>query len=454
MIRNLLYVTLFLSGAAGCKPEKKTPAAPPPPFPHERIEERGVIDVCMYHNFTDYYLYNGMPRGFHHELINDFVRHMGLKLHVELSANFDEALQGLGEDHYDLVAMSLCATDERREAVAFSAPLFYSRWVLVQNKNFPRVDSLRQLAGREVFYQPGSEGKRVLERLRDSLRISFQIMEAEGYTCEEILLAAERGEMPLFLTMEHVTSVVARDMSRLDCSLALPGVFPVAWALPREATFLLADVNDWLEGLEKSGKLAALHDRYFNAPVSLTRSRRDQWRISAYDSIIKENARLIGWDWRLLAALIHQESRFKPEVVSGFGAVGLMQVMPRTAITLGFPAYLSPQDNIRAGIAYLKFLQNVFSRYPFKPDERVKFILAAYNAGPGHVIDAMKLAEAYDHDPYAWENNVDYFLLNKSKPEFYRNPLVNHGYCNGKQVFDFVNEIIEMYDHYQNIIPE
>ncbi|MDR1273293.1 MAG: transporter substrate-binding domain-containing protein [Odoribacteraceae bacterium] len=454
MTRNLLYAILLFGGAAGCKPEKKTPAAPPPPFPHERIEERGVIDVCMYRNFTDYYLHDGMPRGFHHELVNDFVRHMGLKLHVETGANFDEALRGLGEDHYDLVAMSLCVTGGRREEVAFSDPLFYSRWVIVRDRNSPRLDSLRQLAGREVFYHPGSEGRRVLERLRDSLRVSFQITEATGCTGEELLLAAARGEMPLVIAAGHVARVATRAMPRLDGSLALPGAFPVAWALPREATFLLADVNGWLEQFKKSGKLAALRDRYFNAPVSSSLARRDRSRISAYDSIIKENARLIGWDWRLLAALIHQESRFKPGVVSGFGAVGLMQVMPRTAITLGFPAYLSPRDNIRAGIAYLKFLQNVFSRYPFSPGERVKFILAAYNAGPGHVLDAMKLAEAYDHDPYTWENNVDYFLLNKSNPEFYRHVLVNHGYCDGKQVFAFVNEIIDTYNHYQNIIPE
>ena len=89
-----------------------------------------------------------------------------------------------------------------------------------------------------------------------------------------------------------------------------------------------------------------------------------------------------------------------------------------------------------------------------KKEDLIKFTLAAYNAGPGHVIDAMKLAEAYNKNPYVWNNNVDYFLLHKSNPEFYRDTLIRHGYCDGKQAYDFVNNILENYSHYKNTIPE
>lgn len=162
----------------------------------------------------------------------------------------------------------------------------------------------------------------------------------------------------------------------------------------------------------------------------------------------------MGWDWRLLAAIIFQESGFNPEAVSWLGAVGLMQVMPETALSLGIEDYINPKDNIRAGTTYLKRLEKIFSKYPLKKEDQIKFTLAAYNAGPGHVIDAMKLAEAYNKDPYIWNNNVDYFLLHKSNPEFYRDTLIRHGYCDGKQAYDFVNNILENYSHYKNTIPE
>jgi membrane-bound lytic murein transglycosylase F len=447
-------MTLLSCSAIACKHEQ-APFIMLPLLPYERIAERGIIDACVYHNATDYYLHEGTPRGFHHELLNDFADHMGLKLHVEIDSNFDTALQGLKEDHYDLVAMSLCVTPQRQEEILFSDPLFHTRWVLVQNTTTPPLHSPHQLAGREIACQPGGEGKRLLEHLRDSLRLSFSITEREGHTYEDILLLVEQGEIPLAITTEHVARVAKQQLTRLDYSLALSAPLPVAWACPREAGFLLSDINHWLAGLKKNGRLAVLHDRYFNRPHharSYFKSQRGT--ISPYDPIIQEHARRIDWDWRLLAALIYQESRFKPDVISGFGAVGLMQVMPQTATTLGYSTYLSPRDNIRVGIAYLQFLQNTFSRYPFKPEERTKFILAAYNAGPGHVIDAMKLAEAHHKDSYTWEGNVDYFLLNKSDPALYKHALAHHGYCDGKQVFNFVNNIIETYAHYKNIIPE
>jgi membrane-bound lytic murein transglycosylase F len=423
-----------------------------PPFPYERVMQRGVIDACAYNNSTDYHVHGGSPRGFHHELLKEFAGHLGVKARVvELHARFDEALEGVNEDHYDLVAMSACASERRRGEVLFSDPLFHSRWVIVQDRERPRVDSLHRLEGREVCCQPGSEGRRVLERLRDSLGVSFKITEVEGSTYEEILGMVERGEVAMAIASEHAALVAARRASRLDCSLALPGSFPVAWAVSREAIFLHAEINHWLDDLKKSGKLAVIYNRYFNNPSPVAARRGT---ISVYDPLVKEHARLVEWDWRLLAALIYKESRFDPDAISRFGAVGLMQVMPRTAIDLGCLDYLSPRDNIRAGVTYLRSLQTLFARYPIEPEERTKFILAAYNAGPGHVFDAMRLAEERDKDPYTWDGNVDYFLLNKSRPEFYRHALATHGYCDGKQVYDFVNEIIETYAHYKNIILE
>jgi membrane-bound lytic murein transglycosylase F len=446
-MNRYIHAALLSCAIAGCR---TCPAPVPPPdalFPHERIEERGIIDVCMYQNATDYYLYQGIPRGFQHELLEDFTRRMSFDLHVDLNANFDEALDGLVNDHYDLVAMNICVTAERAARVAFTDPLFHTRWVIVQSKHHPRLETLEQLAGREIYHHPGSEGRRVLERLRDTLRVPFRV--TEGPPHEELLLRLERGEIALAIMTEHV----ARGAPDLDRTLLLPGRHPVAWAVPRAATYLLADLNAWLREITANGQLAALRARYLTYPFPASRTRRAHRHISPYDTIIKENARLIGWDWRLLAALIHKESRFQPEAISPFGAVGLMQVMPGTAIRLGHPSYLSPRDNIRAGIAYIGHLQQLFARYPLDPDERTKFILAAYNAGPGHLLDAMRLAEAHDHDPYTWDDNVEYFLLNKSRPEYYRHPLVRHGYCDGKQARDFVNDILATYHHYKNIIP-
>jgi peptidoglycan lytic transglycosylase F len=85
-------------------------------------------------------------------------------------------------------------------------------------------------------------------------------------------------------------------------------------------------------------------------------------------------------------------------------------------------------------------------------NERIKFILASYNAGIAHVYDARRLAVKNNKDPNIWTGSVDYFLLNKSKPKFYRDSVVRYGYCRGEEPYNFVIEILDRFNHYKNVL--
>jgi len=177
-------------------------------------------------------------------------------------------------------------------------------------------------------------------------------------------------------------------------------------------------------------------------------------KVSQWDDLIKKYSATIHWDWRLMASLICQESRFKPDVISRVGAYGLMQVMPETGKNFGIDITSSPENNIKAGAKFINWLYNIFD--PMIPDdnERTKFILASYNAGPGHVLDAMKLAEKNGMDPHKWDGNVAVWILKKSEPQYYNDIVVKYGYFKGKESVAFVSEILERFEHYKNIIPE
>ena len=177
-------------------------------------------------------------------------------------------------------------------------------------------------------------------------------------------------------------------------------------------------------------------------------------KISQWDDIIKIYSKSIKWDWRLLASLICQESRFIPDVKSRVGAYGLMQVMPETGKNFGIDITKSPKNNILAGAKYIERLHSIFDPKIPDPDERTRFILAAYNAGPGHIFDAMKLAEKNGMDPKKWEGNVAIWLLKKSEPQFYNDAVVKNGFFKGKESVAFVNEVLNRYEHYKNIIPD
>jgi membrane-bound lytic murein transglycosylase F len=173
-------------------------------------------------------------------------------------------------------------------------------------------------------------------------------------------------------------------------------------------------------------------------------------KISPYDEEIKRYSEQLHWDWRLLASLIKQESNFNPGIKSWAGAYGLMQIMPSTAQLFGFDSARSPQTNIAIGVKLLKWLDKRF--YYIVPDkvERLKFVLAAYNVGIGHVIDAQLLAQKYHKNMQKWDD-VKIFLLNKSKPRYYKDPVVRFGYCNGVQPCNYVTEVLSRFQHYKNL---
>jgi len=177
-------------------------------------------------------------------------------------------------------------------------------------------------------------------------------------------------------------------------------------------------------------------------------------KISAYDQAIKKYSDQIGWDWRLMASMIYQESRFDPNAESWAGAFGLMQLMPNTARRFGIERNSPPDQHIRAGAEFIQWLNDRFKDKIPDEQERIKFILASYNIGYGHIVDAMNLAEKYGKDPKVWDKNVDEFLMMKSNPKYYMDPVVKYGYCRGIETYHFVSEVLERYTDYKNIISD
>ena len=160
-------------------------------------------------------------------------------------------------------------------------------------------------------------------------------------------------------------------------------------------------------------------------------------------------AQTIKWDWRLLASLIYHESRFIHDIRSKAGAYGIMQIMPSTADFLNIDKYASAEVQIIAGGKFLKYLDKKLPTEINIYMERVKFILASYNLGIGHILDAINLCEKYGENAEYW-NNVKKYLLAKADYNFYSQDVVNHGYCKAKQTVRYVDQIIERYYYYRS----
>ena len=153
----------------------------------------------------------------------------------------------------------------------------------------------------------------------------------------------------------------------------------------------------------------------------------------------------------MIAAIAYTESEFNPHVESWAGARGLMQLMPATARSYGLDESQieDPELSVRVAVKYLGELEHMLrSRIP-NPDERTKFVLAAYNAGIGHIYDAIALAEKYDKDPTTWDGCVEETLLWKSKAQYYNDPVCHSGYCRGRETVAYVAEVLGHYRDFE-----
>ncbi|MCH7744255.1 MAG: transglycosylase SLT domain-containing protein, partial [Proteobacteria bacterium] len=132
------------------------------------------------------------------------------------------------------------------------------------------------------------------------------------------------------------------------------------------------------------------------------------------------------------------------------GAIGLFQLLPRTAKQLGFDRddLVIPEKSVQAGIKYLDWTRDRFSE-TLPIEERFWFSLAAYNAGFGHVRDARRLAKQKGWNPDSWFDNVERAILLLSKKEYYRK--ARFGYCRGSETAKYVSDIRNRYQAYVDL---
>jgi len=448
--------------------EFKDPRKPVVDNSLERIIERGTLVATTDYNSTNYFIYRGEPAGYQYELLNAYAKYLGVELEIVVNNDLNDAFEDLQSGDVDLIAMGLTITGERNLVVDFTQPMTETRQVLVQRKpknwrKFKTYDDLEKklirnplnLAGKIVYVPIKSSYINRLRHLQEEIGDSILVVEFP-LDSENLIEKVANGEIDYTICDEHIAKVNQKYYPEID--VATPISFPqnVAWAVNKGADSLRNNVNDWLLEFKDTQIARFTYNKYFVNPRSVQYAHKyysvHSGKISAWDELLKEKSSDTEWDWRLLASMIYQESRFQPDATSWMGAFGLMQLMPGTAELYGIDSLATPEQNIEAGINHLKALDERFKDLVADPEERMKFVLAAYNAGIAHVFDARRLAVKYDRDPEVWDENVDYFLLNKSDPKYYKDSVVFYGYCRGEEPYNYVNDILDRYEHYKNVI--
>jgi membrane-bound lytic murein transglycosylase F len=436
----------------------------------DAIKERGFVIALVDNNSMSYFYYKGGPMGYEYELLSRLASHLGVDLHIKVITSIEDAMNMLNNGSGDLIAFPLTITTERQKIVDFTDTHFYTSQVLVQRKpdnwrdnpdlaETKMVRNPADLIGEKVYVKYGSSFKDRLENL--SQEIGGQIIieeDSASAETESLIKKVAEGEIKFTVTDQTIAMVNAAYYPNLDVNTMVSLPQRIAWGVRKNSPELLLATNKWFAQIKKSGTFNVIYNRYFNSPRTSVIRRKSDFsslggnKISVYDDMIKEKAKELDWDWRLLASMIYQESNFIPTAESWAGAKGLMQLVPSTGKYYGAQNLFDPAQNINAGANFLKFLDRQWSKTIDDKEERIKFMLASYNVGLSHVLDARNLTRKYNGNPTQWNGEVEDYLSKKSDPNFFRDPVVKAGYCRCEEPINYVKEILVRYEEYKRYI--
>ena len=281
---------------------------------------------------------------------------------------------------------------------------------------------------------------------------------AEDNHCNVRIVTATRTDCYLDSLKEgKVDLVIMHDNDSLDLSgtTALKKIDECSsWVTGSTDAREIRQMNNWLSHMEYSDEIKSIKMRYtgsFN-PHKKAEKGMTTKVVSPYDELFRKYAKELGWDWRMVAAIVYQESKFSIASRSFRGASGLMQVMPQTGLHYGVDNLLDPEKNISAGTSHLKRLQKIFGKYELSQEELIKFTLAAYNAGEGRIIDCRNLAEAKGFDNTKWDEIVKVIPLMR-EDSILQEESVKLGKFRGHETIDYIESVMSHYQAICQICP-
>ena len=466
----------------------EVPLDPPVERDLDKIRQSGTLVILAPYNSTTFFIYKGEPMGYEYELLKTFAKEHGLELRMEVVKNQKTLFQRLNSGEGDIAADRLIPKPENKERVSFTATLYRTEPALVQQKTEPDKANLTppvkeeikseptdvtpeevevgarlitkpsQLAGETVHLPKGSAYIKTLVELSDNISGDISVVEVGGKTDDEALVTkVAKGDLEYTVVQDNLAQLKEAYYTNIKVRPIVGATHNVAWAVRKNAPQLLRELNRWIAEKKNGSLFERLYKKYFVDRKGYKDRVASEYLTSAtgklcqYDPLLKRHAAGLSWDWRLLASQMYQESQFKPEARSWAGATGLLQLMPATAKEFGVRNMRDPEDNVQGAVKFLNWLEKYWDDRIADAGERLKFVLASYNCGAGHVEDAQRLAEKNGGDPKSW-GDVAYWLLQLSKVQYSSDPIVKYGFCRGIEPVTYVSLILERFEHYKKYV--
>jgi len=400
---------------------------------------RGVIRVLTTYSKTYYFLDKGTQRGGTYDIFHLFEQDLNQKLakdsklkhhHLKVRVIFipvarGDLLSALAAGKGDIAAANLTVTAERQKLVDFSVPVYPNvSELVVSGPASPKVSSLDDLAGKEVFVRKSSSYYESLVALNQQFsarkKPAVIIKQApDTLEDEDLIEMVNAGLIPLIVVDKHKADFWKQVFPGINVheGIALRSGGKIAWAIRKGSPQLKDVLDDFLTRHGKgttSGNTILL--RYLKSAkyVKDATSESERRKFLELVQYFKKYGNKYDVDWLLMAAQGYQESQLNQAARSKVGAIGVMQVMPATGKEMGVGNINQTEPNIEAGVKYMRWMiDQYYGKEPMTKLDKALFAFASYNAGAGRISQLRKEAAKRGLNPNVWFHNVEYVAAEK-----------------------------------------
>ncbi|MBV8911096.1 MAG: membrane-bound lytic murein transglycosylase MltF [Gammaproteobacteria bacterium] len=432
--RSCAAVLTALALLAGC--------GRPSPSGLDAIRARGELRVVTLNLPTCYYLGPERSEGLEYELASAYAARLRVKLALYTVADERAMQTELAAGRADIAACSLTTTPQWTRAGDAARPYARIPQLVVYRRNGVRPRDTLQLESAKLAVRAGSAQEAILRRLKATTAPALQWEETAPSSADPVE-DVDAGGAEYAITDAREFSFSHHLYPNVVAGFALPEERPAQWIVRRDASRLLASVNMFFRDLVATGRLAQLLQESSGdmRPFAYEESREFRVhvgdRLPHYRAWFEQAAAQAGVDWRLLAAIAYQESKWDPHAESADGAFGVMMLTADTAQAMGIHDRANPEQNIFAGARYFAHLHEMIPERIAEPD-RTWLSLAAYNVGFGHLEDARIITQTFSRDPDSWAEVRERLPLLAQERWYSR---VKRGYARGWEPVQFVDRI-------------
>jgi membrane-bound lytic murein transglycosylase F len=416
----------------------------------KEIHKKGKLTVLLENSSLSFFEYRGKKLGFEYEILDAFAKSINLPLELKVVSNSKDFFRLLNDGEGDILAANLAISLADKKIINYSEPFYFAEQVLIQRQNESLIREPLDLIEKTIYVRKNSCFQKRLSSIQEEIgsKIAVKTFDNDPIT-EDLIEKVANGEINYTLAHENLARISKELHPNLNIQTKISFKQKIAFALRLKSPKLKKSLDLFLEKYCVSNEFKELKKKYFDylSNQVVVDFNFKNGNLSPFDDLFKDAANKYSWDWKILVAISHKESRFNPNAIGLGGAFGLMQFMPLTGRIYGVGPSSTPKEQIDAAMKMLDKTYRSWSSVP-DPEQRMKFTLGSYNAGRCHIEDAQKLARDNGLNPSLWDGNVELMVKKLSDPDYYGSASLRCGAYRGGAV-SYVRTIYSNYKAWQ-----